>query len=199
MCLPLIPALAIASVVTSAASAAFSVVGQQQKQASEIAYQDRLSDANARHMQENRDLATKAYLDQANEANRQLAETREAAAASNLDKSREAEEARGSALVSAAESGVSGISLDALLADFHRQEAMFKQRNDQNLLFKQQSTASNIRGYESEAKARISQVKPYQPNPVAPVDYIGPALSVAKSGMDTFINFKTGAKAGSKT
>lgn len=199
MCVPLLAAAAIVSVVASAASAGLSVYGQQQQRKVQVEYQNRFMDANAQQMQENRDLATRAYLDQASAAHTQLSETREATAAANFDKSRQGAEARGATLASAAEAGVYGVSLDGLLADFHRQEDMFRTRNEQNLVFKQQATASQVRGYHSEATSRTNQIKPYLPGPIAPVDYVGPALQVVKDGSAFFMRFKAGAAKGSGT
>ena len=175
-------------------SAVTSIYGQQQQQSAQMDYQSKLMAANEQQMVENRDIATKAYLDQAAAANVQLAESREATAAANFDQARKGEEARGAALASASEAGVFGVSLTGLLDDFHRQEAMFTTRNEQNLVFKQQQTASAVRGYHTEAAARTAKVKPYQPGPVAPVDYIGPILKVAQTGGSAWMNYDLAAK-----
>jgi hypothetical protein len=195
MCIPLVAVAAI-SLIATAASAAMSIVGQQQQKKSTEQYQQKLTDANVQQMQENRDMATKAYLDQATAAHTQLAETREATAAANFDESRKANEARGSALASAAEAGVYGVSLDALLGDFHRHEAMFSARNETNLLFKQQQTAKQVSGYYTEAKARTAGVRPIQLGPVKPVDYVGPMLSVVQAGANMGMNIQSGANRG---
>ncbi len=197
MCEP-VTILATAAVVASAASAALSVQGQVQQRKAQVSYQNRLTEANVKQMQQNRDLATKAYLDQATAANRQLAETREATAAANFDKSRQAAEARGQVLASAAESGVHGVSLAGLLADFHRQEDMFRSRNEQNLLFKQQQVGTQVVGYHSEATARAQSIQPYQPSPIAPVDYFGPALQVVQTGASAGMSAYAAKNAGAK-
>lgn len=195
MCEP-VTIMATAAVVASAASAGLGIQGQIQQRKAQVEYQNRLTEANAKQMQENRDLATEAYLNQATAANRQLAESREAAASANFDRSRQAIEARGQVLVSGAEAGVYGVSLNDLLADFHRQEDMFRGRNEQNLLFRQQQTAAQVRGYQSEAFARALAVKPYQPSPIAPVDYFGPALQVVKDAGTTGMRLQGGAAKG---
>ena len=190
MCEPVTLALAGASIATTVASSAMSIVGDTQRNQMEKTHADRVNKANRDQMQENRDLATRAYLDQVAEANRNLSETRVATAASNFDKSREAAQARSSALVNAAESGVSGTTLQALLNDFDQQEGMFLQRNKQNLLFKQQATASAVTGYRNEAEARIAQIKPIVQAPSQPVDYMGPILragnSIAQTGLSSY-------------
>lgn len=182
------------STAVSVAGAAASVVGQMQKQDAEVAYQGKLQSANAEQMRENRELATRAYLDQAYQANVNLAQTREATAASNFDQTIKRRQAEGSTIAAAAEGGVNGVSLNAILADFHRHEDMFLTRNEQNLLFKQQQTAVDIKGLKGQADGRISQIKPYIPGPVAPVDYFGPALSIANSGTNSYLAYKAATK-----
>ncbi len=174
---------AAASLVVSLAGAGMSMYGQQVNKSAQEDHQQRLSDANKKQMHQNRDLATRAYLDQANAANTRLAETREAVAMKNFDQSRKAMEAKGTAIASSAEAGVYGVSLTGLLEDFDRQEAMFSYRNEMNLINAQQQTSRATKGYYQEAEARRMSIQPYQPAPVAPVDYAGPLLQVAQTGL----------------
>mgnify|MGYP003393020195 CR=1 FL=1 len=178
--------LAAASLVVSLAGAGMSMYGQQVNKSAQEDYQQRLADANQKQMFQNRDLATRAYLDQANASNTRLSETREAVAAKNFDQSRKSMEAKGTAIASAAEAGVYGVSLTGLLKDFDRQEAMFSHRNEMNLINTQQQTVRANRGYHQEAEARSMSIQPYQPSPVAPVDYAGPLLSVAQTGIQAY-------------
>ena len=175
------------AVAASAASAGLSISGQQQQRKSAVAYQNLQVQANDRQMKENRELATKAYLDQANAANLNLAQTREATAATNQEQGTKSAEARSATMAAAAEGGVSGLSLNALLGDFHRQEDMFLTRNEQNLLFKQQQTATQTQGFQDTAAGRIAQVKPFIPGPIAPVDYFTPALSIVGSAGESYL------------
>jgi hypothetical protein len=196
MCDPV--TIGIVAVGVAAASAGLSVYGQQQQQKAQVSYQNKLVDANAKQMEQNRDLATRAYLDQANAAHANLSQSREAAAASNFENKRETMQARSSAVAAAADSGVYGGSLDALLSDFDRHEAMFANRNATNLLYKQQQAAAAVKGYHSEATARTNGIQPFQPGPVAPVDYLGPALQVVQSGTNTYFNVQSAANKGAK-
>jgi hypothetical protein len=189
----------VTALAVSAASAGLSVYGQQQQQKAQVKYQNSLQEANQKQMEQNRDLATRAYLDQASAANNQLAQSREAAAAANFDQSRETLQARGAAIASAAEAGVYGGSLDALLSDFGRHEGMFASRNEANLIYKQQQTAAQIKGYHTEATGRAAGIQPYQPSPVAPVDYFGPALQVVQTGVNTGLNYKAAASKGANS
>jgi len=162
-------------------------------------YQQQLVDANAKQMQENRDVATRAYLDQSYAANNQLAQLREQAAASNFDEERKAMEARASVLASAADANVDGVSLESMLNTFHQFEAMATTRNEQNLIFRKQQVAAQVQSYRNEAQARILGVQPYTPSPLAPVDYVGPALRVAESGAKVYGTFSKSTGTGIKT
>lgn len=178
-------------VAVTAASAALSIHGQMQNQSSQVKFQTSQMDANDKQMRSNRDLATRAYLDQANAANLNLSESREAVAAKNFDQSRKAMEAKGTAIAAAAEAGVYGVSLTGLLEDFDRQEAMFTHRNEMNLISKQQQTSRVVQAYQYEAEGRRQSIQPYQPAPVAPVDYAGPLLQVAQSGIQAGMIYKS--------
>lgn len=169
-------------------------MGHQQQKKSLEAYQGRVTTANTEQMRENRELATKAYLDQAQGSNLNLAQTREAAAANNQDQRVKRLQAQGATMAAAAEGGVSGISLNSLLDDFHRQEDMFLTRSNTNLLFKQQQTAAEISGQRDTAAGRVSQIKPYIPSPIAPVDYFGPLLGIANSGSAAWLAKTTASK-----
>ncbi|OQW34871.1 MAG: hypothetical protein A4E20_01455 [Nitrospira sp. SG-bin2] len=191
-------AMMVTSLVATAASAALSIQGQTQQRKAAVAYQNLQVQANQEQMRENRELATKAYLDQAVQANQSLSETRISIAEQNFDTQRKSAEARAATITAAAEGGVNGVSLYGLLDDFHRQEAMFKSRNDANLLFKERQTAASITNAANTASGRIMQVKPYIPGPIAPVDYFGPALGVVNSGAKTVMTGIASAEAGSK-
>jgi len=180
------------------ASAATSVIGQNQQRQAQKGYQNELRIANEAQMDENRSIATTAYLDQAAQANNNLAQEREASAVAGQDYSTQRHKAQGEVNAAAAESGVGGLALDGLLADFHRQEGMFRGHNDQNLIFKQQQTATAIKGEQTQAAARIAQIKPYIPAPLAPVDYIGPALSAVGTGLGAYGNYSNAQTAAVK-
>ena len=165
-----------------AAQTALDIYQQQQNRQITVDYENRQNVANKVQMDTNRDLATRAYLDQATAAHAQLSETRESAAAQNFSKSLEAMKAKGAALTSAGESGVSGNSLHGLLEDFDRQENMFRTINAQNLLFQQQQMSRQVKAYQTEAVARTKSVMPVQLAPVAGVDYIGPVLRAGQQG-----------------
>ena len=192
MCPPIV--VAVAAVAIAAASAATSVVGQTQARNAKKEFQARQLAANKKQLRDNRELATRAFLDQAIAANTNLAEATEAAAASNQDIRTRKVRSQGEVLAAAAEGGVAGLSLQALLADFDRQEGLFFARNEQNLIFKRQQTARQIEGFEEQAESRIAQVSPFIPSPVANIDFAGPLLSIAQSGAGAYAGYRFATK-----
>lgn len=115
-----------------AAQAGLAVVqGISQFQAQGAAY-----DLSVEQSRINNRLARDNALGQYADLAQRQTEEREAAAASIDDTARRAAEARASARVAAGEAGVAGASVDALLADYARQEFDFQvriQRNTENL------------------------------------------------------------------
>lgn len=174
--------------VLAVASAATSIIGQNTQRQAQKGYQNKLVEANKAQMEANRSIATRSYLDQAEQANNNLAQEREAAAVSNQDTSIQASKARGEVVTAGAEAGAGGLALDGLLMDFHQQESMFRAHNDQNLVFKQQQTASVIKGDRNQAVSRIAQIQPYIPSPIAPVDYVGPFLQAGGTMLGAKMN-----------
>ncbi|MGL5918128.1 MAG: virion core protein, T7 gp14 family [Cetobacterium sp.] len=182
-------AAAGASMGLSVLGAVTNIIGQTQQYNAQKDYTNKMVQANRVQMQENRDLATQAFLDQTVSAHRQLGEQQEMVAAENFDKSRAAMKSRGEVMAAAAESGVGGNALHALVADFHRQEGFFLQRNEQNLLMKKQQTASVVKGYHTEAVGRTNAIKPFVPSPISRPDYLGPILSVGGKAANLGMQF----------
>lgn len=180
--------------VLAVAGAVTSIIGQNQQRQDQKGYRNKLVQANQAQMDENRSIATTAYLDQAAQANNNLAQERIGAAESGQDQTTKRLQAQGAVNAAGAEAGAGGTALSSLMDDFHRQESMFRSHNDQNLLFKQQQTATSIRGEQGQATSRIAQIKPYQPSPIAPADYIGPALQAVGTGVGGYNNKQVAQK-----
>lgn len=81
-------ALAVATAVTG-------IIGQNQKRQDQKGYQNQLTQANQSQMDENRSIATTAYLDQAAQSNNNLAQEREAAAVAGQDQTTKRIQAQG--------------------------------------------------------------------------------------------------------
>lgn len=107
--------IAIATAVLGAASSGLGFAGQRQQAKQQAQYQSRAAEAERqRAMQEQRSVRMR-------QAQEQEATSREIG-----DIALKAREAMATASVSAGESGVAGLSVDALLDDYARQEATYR-------------------------------------------------------------------------
>jgi hypothetical protein len=110
----------------------------------------------------------------------------DAAAVQKQDISREARAARATAMTSAGESGVTGLSVDALLADIYGKEATAKDRISMNTGFTTQQLTAEMDGLKAKAKDRINSM-PWanSPSPFAA------ALKIGGAGLGAYTDYKS--------
>ena len=178
---------AIVTSVVAAASAALTIQGQRVNASQQEEQQKRLVAANAEQMAQNRALATESFLAQSSQEMVKLGEEREAAGQASFSKHLEGEQARGTVKAAAAEANVDGVSLSSLLSDFYRQEATFNNRYATNLSFREKQSSYVQQSLFEQANARRLSTAPYQPSPIAPVNYAGPLLNATQQGLNTFV------------
>jgi len=109
--------------------------------------------------------ANTAYIDQTKQV--ALADIqRDDASAQKLEQNAiDAAQARGRAITSAGEAGVSGVSVDMLLNDFYRQEARFADGVIHNNYIERAQSEQERLGLQSQAKSRVnSAMSRYNPN-----------------------------------
>lgn len=159
MCNPL--ALSIASTVAG-------VYGQQQQVKAQNAYNEQQAKN-----------AMEAY--RANLAQTNLMQSQEHAAASQKvnENNRAAEAAKAKALVSAGESGLSGLSVDALLADLSGEQARYNDSVNQNYENASMAIDNQRKNAHTNAASQINQLK----TPQSP-DYLGAALRIGQDVYD---------------
>jgi hypothetical protein len=179
MCEP----LSIATIGMSAMSAGMNIMGQQQNQKAQIAYQQAQAEARNEQIIQNRTMATEAFVQQMNAENLMQAQEEQAVAEKGQDIAIKTMEAQGTAKAAAADAGVDGASLDNLLFDFNRQEAMLLGRLDLNQQFSDQARTSRVAGYGNTLKNRVTSIQPFQASPVAQVDYLTPILGMGKDSL----------------
>lgn len=141
MCGPI--ALGIAGLALGAAGATTSVVGQNQAASRQNQYalaQARAADDQRRR---NAEIANQDAQRTSDQNNLRLQEEERLAAQQAQRNQRDGAQARSTLATSAGENNVSGLSVNALLADFYRQEANNASILDQNILFKRNQTAFN--------------------------------------------------------
>jgi hypothetical protein len=172
----------LAMVALSVGQAGMSIMGQQQNQKAQIAYQQAQAKARNEQIVQNRTMATDAYLQQLNAENLMKSQEEQANAEKGQDIAIATMQAKGTAKAAAADAGVGGASLDNLLFDFNRQESMMLGRLDLNQQFSDQARTSRVTGYGNTFKQRVTSIQPFQPSAVANVDYLSPILGIGKAG-----------------
>ena len=157
-----------ALLVLSAASTVAGVYGQQQQVKAQNAYNDQ----QAKNAME----AYKANLAQTN-----LMQSQEHAAATQKinENNRAAEAAKAKALVSAGESGISGLSVDTLLADLSGEQARYNESVNQNYQNASMAIDNQRTNAQVTAASQINSLK----TPQSP-DYLGAALRIGTAVYD---------------
>lgn len=156
--------------ILSVASTAASFVGQQQAASAQES-----ANNSARNLAiQNQNLQIRALQNAEDEENRRATE-------SLIDNSRAAEAAKATGLVAAGESGVSGLSIDALLGDLDRQEGENKQDVLQTQDFGQRQRQLDREGLGITAQSQINQL-PIVQYP----SFIGSAIEAGASGYSSY-------------
>ena len=159
---------ATAMLVLNVASTVAGVYGQQQQAKAQKAYNDQ----QAKNTME----AYKANLEQTN-----LMQSQEHAAATQKvnENNRAAEAAKATALVSAGESGISGLSVDALLANLSGEQARYNESVNQNYQNASMAIDNQRTNAQVNAASQINSLK----TPQSP-DYLGAALRIGQAAYD---------------
>lgn len=136
-------------------------------------------------------LADQSYADEIGQLNLRTMQEQEAAAQKKQEAGRAAMQARGEVL----SAGRMGNSIDNLIADVHRQQAMFDYATDRNLAFATQMVQEQKRGSGVTRAGRIASQQPYIQqqivDPLSPIEtpmpsatpYVIGGMSSAMSGV----------------
>jgi len=164
----------IASTLVSGAG-----VAQQSSNArAQSKYQNQIHEANKQNADEN---AKRAYA----QIGARVLQERESAAAALLDVSTRAEQARSTALVTAGETGTTGISVNLLLADFTANEVRHADVTRRNL----ENTEAQLELQGEAIRAgQQAQVLQTLPQPVATPNFFGAAARIATQSLGSYLN-----------
>ena len=159
---------AVAMFALNVASTVAGVEGQRQQAKAQNAYNDQQAKN-----------AMEAY--RANLAQTNLMQSQEHAAATQKvnENNRAAEAAKAKALVSAGESGISGLSVDTLLADLSGEQARYNESVDQNYQNASMALDNQRTNARVNAASQINSLK----TPQSP-DYLGAALRIGQATYD---------------
>lgn len=110
-----------------------------------------------------------------------------AAAQSIQQSTTKAREARATARVSAGESGVAGLSVDALINDMTRKEAEFSFSVQQQMQFVNMNRQLGFEDGANRSRMNMLSIN----KPIAQPNYLGAALSGASTGLSAYNAFNT--------
>lgn len=166
------------AIVASTASGIVGYIGQQQAASQQQAYQNALVQQRNQQIAENQRLAQEAYLQQSQQVNLRQQQEEEKASTEIQSAQIEAMQARARARVASGEAGVTGLSVDSLIADFYRQEDFYRQGVQRNVEMSRQQSQEDIKGLRAQAQGRYQEIQPYLPEPIARPSFLGTALQI---------------------
>ena len=162
-------------IAMGAASAGTQVIGQRQMAKTQAQVQ-----ANASKAERQR------YLQEVSSMRVQQGQEQVAAAQKINESARKAREARATARVSAGESGVAGLSVDALINDLTKQEAEYSFATQQQLQMNDVGRTMQLENAGLGFSNNMLRIN----KPIEKPDYLGAALSGAQTGMSTYSTLK---------
>lgn len=165
------------SMIGFAVSAASSAVG----------YAGQVSAANEQNRiyAENATRANQNAKDQMFQTQQRMIQEQSAAADEKIDVQREARAAKATAFTAAGESGVSGLSVDALLSEFDGRAAEYEDRVDQNTEWTMNQLNNEMKGIQSNAEDRINSVQR-----AAKPSFFDAGLRIGGAGLDSYNSYK---------
>jgi hypothetical protein len=166
MCSP--AAIPIATAILGAGSAGLQYAGQRRQAKQQAQFQQRAADAERQ----------RSLMEQSSIRIRQ-AQEQEATAREIGEVSKKAREAMATATVSAGESGVAGLSVDALLDDYTRQEATYRMGVTRQQEMKDLQTGLALTDAGFRSQNRLIDIN----RPINRQSFLTGAMNVASSGL----------------
>lgn len=175
------------SLALGAASAVASYTGQKQQADAQAAYQEAQANENTRVNALNNQAAAHEYVEQSAAERMKQMQDQQSTALEEQKIQRESLQKQGTMLAS---SNASGLALDMLMADYHRQEANERQVVKQQYRNSQLESAVNISGYKDKAQNRINSQSTYIASPVSNPSALGLVLGLGSAGMNAATTYK---------
>lgn len=180
MCEPV--SLTMAGVAVAGAGA--SIYGQTQQHEAAQQVEDQKAEAVNEQITETRKRATADYLATVQDEQLAQAQEHQALVEKKVDLAKAERSGRATATVAAAESGVAGQTLLDIQNDYRLQMDQTAARLGVNQDNQDYQHKRNIDAAGTVYTNRADSIKPYQKNPVKPVDYFGPIFSAAGQGLN---------------
>lgn len=169
-----VAAIPIITLVISAAATAYSVDAQNKS----VKAENKVREIGA-------ESARQSFRDQASDMNLRVQQEQEAAVNAKMENAKRAAEARGTARAASGQAGVAGLSVDALMADFYRQEGTYRAVTDSNLSASIEQSQRELKGLRSTAQSREASLRPE-----AVPGYLGAGLRIAGQGVQAYDTHK---------
>ncbi|WP_287253217.1 hypothetical protein [Mesorhizobium sp.] len=172
--------MAVAQFALSAASTVAGFVGQSQQ-----------AEAQQQYYENNRQAANRAAVNTyAANQNRALQE-RKAASREQQNLAAEAMRSRATAEVAAGEAGVTGLSVDALIADYYGQQGRYERTLDNNYQMQADYLRGEMDATQAQAEGRINSVQQGQRPSFADA-----AIRILGGGLDAYGGYQRAKAAG---
>lgn len=134
---------------------------------------------------ENAARANQNARDEMFQTQQRMLQEQEKGAADKADVARQARADKATATVAAGESGVSGLSVDALLAEYDGRAAAANDRTDQNTEWTLSQLNNEMKGIRANAEDRINSVQ----RAAAP-SFFNTGLKIAGVGLDSYNDYE---------
>ena len=178
------------SLAIAAASTAANMVAQSEQANAMNSYQSEMADNYNKTAVKNAELANKDYIEQTAAESIALMQKQEAASQEVQRIQRERLEKQGTAVAS---SEAAGQSLQFLMDDYHRQEALYRDSLKHQLDMDKDAYGISVKGFRDTAKNRGTASGRYIPKPVNFPNVgsmVGAALSIGSKGLGYYDQYK---------
>jgi hypothetical protein len=179
----------VAAVVIAAASTAATMYTQSEQTAAQNQYQQKAQDARDKEIQDNYALSIESMHRQQKALQERQKQEGEATVTEEARNARAAAEARATARTAAGEAGVSGLSLDALLTDFTRQESEYRYGVRRNLGISTDQLTNEMEGARAQAQGRSAAIPSLNLEAVNGPSYLGAALRIGGDALGAYSKY----------
>lgn len=176
------------------AAGALKLAGDVQSANQQADYQTKVAQARNAQIEANNIATMESYNRQMQQEGLRVQQERAKASEAIAQKQQEGRAKRATALVSAGESGITGLSVEQLLADFRRGEAHYNDLVNQNLDMLELQSQYNQQAMQSQAQGRLNSIQPYIPSPIQQPSVLSAGLYGVQTGLSlgkAFSDYRT--------
>ncbi len=153
---------------------------------------DAEADAAVDNFNATKDSANRDFLNKVVQENERAVQEAEADTEERIKADITSAETVARAKVSAGESGVSGISVDALLAEFKREDAVFENTLRRNAQFRESARRNRIESLEAQRESRINSA---MPGAIMQPSLGAAALQIGGDSLDAYSDYRAEQRA----